>query len=242
MRGRMYSSGEDSWEEERRKSRRNDKLEVPGSKSRSNSHSKSPKRHDYSASREKSASGRKSPFDHFGTGRMSPFDKSPRRNDPKKSPSPSPQYDIATIFGRKPSPSPSRRSPVDRRSPRRSARDRDFSPEYYDRHRSSRRSSRRRSHTPEDYYRDHHRSSKSGRQRSSRERREVPEEVEKYDYRRKYDRYETEYTDSLTESAEDNRKLKKVSEKIIGNNDRKSSKPKEIIKISEKNLQGIKFS
>ena len=254
MRGRMYSSGEDSWEEERRKSRRNDKLEVPGSRSRSNTSSKSPKRHEYGSPREKSASGRKSPFDHFGTGRMSPFDqtkRSPRRHDQKKSPSPSSRYDVAAIFGKKSSPSQSRRSPVDRRSPRRSPRDRDrdFSPDYYDRHRGSHRSptyerSRIRSYTPEDYYRDYHRHSKSGRQRSSRERRELPEELEKYHYKKKFDRYETEQTES---SAEDNRKQKKVSEKFVDplfendKIDRKSSKSTEDKRLERDTHQGKLF-
>ena len=41
----MYSSGEDSWEEERRNVRRSEKLTVPGSRSRSNSHSMSPRRY-----------------------------------------------------------------------------------------------------------------------------------------------------------------------------------------------------
>ena len=47
-RRRMYSSGEDSWEEDRRSRRQHDKLEVPGSRSRSNTPSSSSRRSGFS--------------------------------------------------------------------------------------------------------------------------------------------------------------------------------------------------
>ena len=194
----MYSSGEDSWEDEKwsrhPESHRRQRLEVPGSRSRSSSHSMSPRRP------RPGSSGRRSP-DSRSHKRTSPTPRTPRKAiSPRKSPSPRSEK------GRK-SPNPFG-SPVGRRASGRSRHEDD-----YPRRRSPRRHSPdyerggRRSLTPEDYRRGR-RSQSSKYEDGDRWERSPHHHEDRFKYRKPYT-----YQDTETESQVEEPRRKKSSKK-----------------------------
>lgn len=220
-RRRMYSSGDDSWEEDRRSRRHHDKLQVPGSRSRSNTPSSSSRK---SVEKSRYESGKRSPY-NGSTSSKTPRSSARQELSPReiskfeKRKAYSPSKDIRSSGrGRedqKAADSYARfGSPRSRKS---SGRSRGRSPNYEDLRKEK-------SHTRVDYGReksspreDYIREKSPRRERrdySPHYRRDSPEEIEKYRPRKHYTKYETEYTDSMTESPEEyERKSSKQREK-----------------------------
>ena len=221
-RRQIYSSGEDSWEDEKwsqsyRGMRRHDKLEVPGSRSRSSSHSRS-------AGRLRAGSSGSHSYN-----RTSPIPSNssyciPKKQSPRKSPSP---HSVARKRQKSRDRDPFG-SPVRRRASGRSRtevdeirrRPRTHSPGYERR--------RRRSFTPEDYHRG---------QRSPiptyEDRRKSSERAERFKYSKQYRHEETENTESMTESPEETRR-KKSSKK------ESRSKDTDFASLIEKTMSRVK--
>ena len=194
----MYSSGEDSWEDERRgRHRRNDKLEVPALRSRTSS----PKVKHEGRARDYD-SGKRSP---------SPYKSSARspRNTRKESPPPRPRskFEIRKSY----SPSKERHS-----SERMKNESKSDSYARFGSPRSGRSSaysrSPRRHDINEDSRREYRSPRRDRREHSPKYRRDSPEEIEKFRYRKQY-RYDTEYTDTLTDSPEEYFKRKSRADK-----------------------------